>query len=401
MRGEILREVGRIGDSLAAFENALPLLEDDSKRCRARIGIAAALRIQDRFAEALDVLSAAERAAARSADAEALAEIDVLRGGVLFSLGRAEECLDAHTQALRYAREAGSPMHEARAQSGLGDAYYQRGQMSTAYRYYGQCITLCREHGYGRIEVANLAMRGWTRFYQNELADTCEDLAHAAEIAERVADQRAEALARFLLATAQSYVADWMSGRIQAERGLALARRLGAKRLEAAILRAQADLLIGAGQAAEAETKLDGAYALSVQTGTETFVGPWILAVLARATTDAAKRRWALSEGETVLARSNVAHSHLHYYQNAIEVALIDKDWEAAERYACALERYTETEPLPWSTFVIMCGRALARLGSGQADAVTLATLKGLRSQAERGGLHWALPRLRLALDHG
>jgi hypothetical protein len=81
--------------------------------------------------------------------------------------------------------------------------------MSTAYRHYGQCITLCREHGYGRIEVANLTMRGWTRFYQNELADTCEDLAHAAEIAERVADQRAEALARFLLATEQSYAADW------------------------------------------------------------------------------------------------------------------------------------------------------------------------------------------------
>lgn len=146
---------------------------------------------------------------------------------------------------------------------------------------------------------------------------------------------------------------------------------------------------------------LDGAYALSVQTGTETFVGPWILAVLARATTDAAKRRSALAEGENVLASSKVAHSHLHFYQNAIEVALIDKDWDAPERYASALERYTQTEPLPWSTFVIMRGRALARLGSGQTDAVTLATLKDLRSQAERGGLNWALPRLRIALDQG
>ena len=47
--------------------------------------------------------------------------------------------------------------------------------MITAYEHFHRCVELCREHGFGRIEVANLSMVGFSRQYFNELRQALEN----------------------------------------------------------------------------------------------------------------------------------------------------------------------------------------------------------------------------------
>ncbi len=76
---------------------------------------------------------------------------------------------------LKYARQSGSPEAEARALGGLGDAFYAQGRMETAFRHFSRCVEISREHGFGRIEVANRPMVGFSRIYPNEPRAARED----------------------------------------------------------------------------------------------------------------------------------------------------------------------------------------------------------------------------------
>ncbi|ADE15948.1 ATP-dependent transcriptional regulator containing adenylate cyclase related domains [Nitrosococcus halophilus Nc 4] len=129
------------------------------------------------------------------------------------------------------------------------------------------------------------------------------------------------------------------------------------------------------------------------------FLGPWILGSLALVTEDTKKRRWALGEGERLLQENSVSHNFLHFYQNAIEAALVEKDWYGAERYAALLEEYTRLEPLPWSDFFIGRARVLAALGAGVWESTMGKTLQQLYAEARRANLKAALPALEEALE--
>ncbi|QBQ55078.1 hypothetical protein [Nitrosococcus wardiae] len=87
------------------------------------------------------------------------------------------------------------------------------------------------------------------------------------------------------------------------------------------------------------------------------------------------------------------------FYQNAIEAALADKDWCAAERYAALLEEYTRLEPLPWSDFFIEWARVLAALGAGIRESTMEETLQQLYAEARRANFKAALPALQEALE--
>jgi hypothetical protein len=78
-----------------------------------------------------------------------------------------------------------------------------------------------------------------------------------------------------------------------------------------------------------------------------------------------------------------------------MDVALEKGDWEAVERYAAALEKFTETEPLPWSTFFVARARALMRHKRGDGHAGDLQKLLG---EAEQIGLALAVPAISTAL---
>jgi class 3 adenylate cyclase/tetratricopeptide (TPR) repeat protein len=169
LKGELLHDLGNTDASMAVYREALEHAEDDVQRCDAWMGIAAGMRVATDYVEGLELLDKAEPVAKSHNLATQLSRLHHLRGNLCFSLGRVDACHEAHQAAFDYAREAHSLEDEARALGGLGDAAYVRGRMRTADDYFDRCVELSRLHGFGRVEVAHLAMRGFTRLYLCDL----------------------------------------------------------------------------------------------------------------------------------------------------------------------------------------------------------------------------------------
>jgi DNA-binding SARP family transcriptional activator len=398
LHGELLRSAGRTKAAIDEFEHALHLAVDSTRRCRALIGLATSLSVEDRNQEALEALDRAEPLAQQLGDAAELAEIYHQRGNILFPQGELERCLEQHERARGYAREAACSSLEASALSGLGDAWYQRGQMRTAFTYFDRCIVLCRKHSLGRIEVINLPMRSAVRFFLNDLPGSLEDGRKGLELASKNGYQRAELLTHLVLAETLIETDKWQAALEQAEKGLILARRLGSPRFEAESLCDLAEALAAAGERPRAEQLLKTAFAISRDCG-PSYNGAWIAGVLALVTADPRKREWALDQGEAILGGSCVSHSYLYFYQRAISACLKAGAWERAQHYAEALEQYTRPERLPWSDFYIARGRALAAHGKGDRGPELLTSLSRLQHEAAQLGLKAALPALDKAIE--
>jgi tetratricopeptide (TPR) repeat protein len=125
--GELQTRTGHTHDAIATLREVIDLRPDALMEARARLALANALRILDRYDEALEALERAEAVLAGHERPELLARVWTLRGNIHFPRGEIEECLVAHENALSWARRAGSPVDEARAFGGIGDALYQRG----------------------------------------------------------------------------------------------------------------------------------------------------------------------------------------------------------------------------------------------------------------------------------
>lgn len=399
LRGRLLLDLGRVEAAVDAYRAASTLAPAGAQRRQALTGLAAALRICDRHRGALSALDQALAIAGDEPSPGELAEIHLLRGNLYFPLGESEACLAEHEEARVHAARSGSPQLEARALSGLGDAYYQRAQMLTAHRYFDRCIELCQQHGIRNVEAVNLAMRAATRLNRNEFAAALEDARIAAQLAAQIGDLRAQMLAENLWCACLAYATDWQGAAQHAALALEIARRLGARRFEAEML-----MYVGIARwhldgPAQGERILDRSYALCVETGATTYFGPPILAALAAVTSDPGKRKVALAEGEALLAGGCVSHCHLLFYEYAIDIELEQGDWPAVERYAGALEAYTRVEPTPWSDFLIRRARALARAGEGARDASLVDTLRALADEARRAGIKWRLGKLEQTLQ--
>ena len=85
LQGDILREMGMTEKSVEAFRSALDLADVEAGKCRAYIGLAAGLRVTDRYDEALVALDSAEAAA--NGLANELAQIHYIRGNIYFPHG--------------------------------------------------------------------------------------------------------------------------------------------------------------------------------------------------------------------------------------------------------------------------------------------------------------------------
>ncbi|WP_046867222.1 adenylate/guanylate cyclase domain-containing protein [Microvirga massiliensis] len=400
LRGEILHDLGSIPESIAAFGQALAVADVDIERCRAWLGLAAGLRVRDRFDEAFAMLDKAAAAAAGADLAAERARIHHLRGNLCFPLGRLDECLAEHSRALDWARRARAPELEARALGGLGDAEYARGRMASAHRHFSRCAELSRASGVGRIEVANLSMVAHTQVYLNEFSGALATVQAAVELAERVGHPRAEIIAHNAACNVFRTTGEFGRARPHAERALALARQLGAKRFEAVSLHDLAMVAHAEASRAEALDLLHRALAISRETGLS-FVGPWILGHLAVTTEDPKERRAALTEGEEVLRKGAVSHNHLWFFRYAIDASLGARDWDGAERYSAALEDYTRPEPLPWASFFVRYGRALGAHSRGHLGQEATHKLGDLADAAERLRIGPALARLQRALASG
>lgn len=398
-RGDILREIGLSGDAVSAYTQALAAAETEAERCRARIGLAGCLRMLDRFDEAFHLLDEAQSDASSAGLDLELARIHHLRGNLHFPLGRIDPCRTEHDRALDHARRAGSIELEARALGGLGDADYMRGHMRTALDRFERCLELTRRQGLGRIEVANLPMIGHCLMYTCAFERALEAAREALELASRVGHLRAQIIAHNLLTDVGQCRLEPERVEESVPRQIELARQIGSKRFEAHALQHRAEVLRLRGQQEEAEAVLEEALAMMRASGLH-FVGPWMLAQLAKTTRDPARRTAALAECEALLAQGSVGHNHLWSYRDAIEASLAAGAWDEALRYAGALKDYTREEPLEWSDFWIAWGVALAGHGRRPADGSRRTELTRLREEALRVGMGSALPRLEQALGH-
>ncbi|ANW02388.1 adenylate/guanylate cyclase domain-containing protein [Bradyrhizobium icense] len=393
LRGEILHDFGSISESIAAFEQALAVADVDIERCRAWLGLAAGLRMTDRFDEAFAMLDKAATAAATDDLAAERARVHHLRGNLCFPLGRLVECLQEHEQALDCARRAHLPVMEARALGGLGDAEYARGRMASAHRHFSRCAELSRASGAGRIEVANLSMVAHTQAYLNDFSAALATTQTAVELAARVGHHRAEIIAHNAACNVFRTTGEFARVKLHAQRALTLARQLGAKRFEAVSLNDLAMVARAEKSRAEAIDLLHRALAISRETGFS-FVGPWILGHLAVTTEDPIERHATLTEGEEILRKGAVGHNHLWFFRYAIDASLDSRDWDGAERYSAALEYYTRPEPLPWANFFVRYGRVVAVHGRRRRGQETTFELDDLLAEAERLGIGPALVAL-------
>jgi DNA-binding SARP family transcriptional activator len=362
--GEFCLARGRTDEAVRAFGTSATLAAEPGVRARARLGLATALRIQDRYDEALEVLEAAERDATDEGDARRLASVWTLRGNLYFPRGDMERCLQAHERALELAQTSGSVEDVARALGGLCDAEYQRGRMRTALGYVLRCLEISEQRGLVALRLAYLPMAAATRNFCGELAPAMELASQAAGAARGVGDPRSELIALSVKGSSHLYRAEFPEALACGERAASLARSLGTKRFESEAMVVIGLALHGAGQAARARDALEVAVERSRES-TPTYCGAWALASLALACRDEARGRELLEEGEALLERGCVSHNHLEFRMQAAEFLLEARDWDGVVRHAEALAHYTRDEPLPWADVVIARARALAAARGG------------------------------------
>jgi tetratricopeptide (TPR) repeat protein len=400
LHGEFLHDVGMVTECLAAYRRALELAADDIDRCKAWLGLAAGLRLSNESSDALELLEQAEPIAVQHDLTLDLARLYHLRGNLYFILGNVDACGAAHEKALKFARQAGSAEAEARSLGGMGDAAYARGRMITAHRHFSDCVQLCREQGFGRIEVAHLGMVAWTLHYANELHSALDTTLVAAESSKKVGDRRAEINAVSCALGIMIELGESGSAPRYLERLRFLVEHLGARAWEPDIGLNEAEFHEAEGRHRQALDALEQSLAIARETSVG-FLVPRILGVLAATTDDPSIRDNALNEGEALLQKGSLSHGYLEFYRHAMEARLKPGDWHEVERYAAALEDFTRPEPLPWSDFFIARARVLAAYGRGKRDDATVQELKRLRDEAVRVGFIKALPALEKALEAG
>ena len=370
LKGELQRDLGDIAASLDTYRAALAAAPDEAGVCRSQLGLAEGLRVNEGLAEALALLEAAQKVAERDDMVSELARLHHLRGNILFPLGKIEDCRAEHEQGLSYARRLGLPEAEARALGGLADAAYAQGRMRTAFEHFSRCVTLSREHGLGRIEVANRPMQGFSRMYLNEARQAREDAVAAVRAATLVGQPRAQMLGETLGAFACLEMGDVQAAQVHLELEMQLIRQLGARRFEAQNREMQARVLLDCGRRKEAVGVLHEALAICGEVGMQ-FSAPKAVGALSRAVEDDSERARFLAKGAELLRLGAVGHNHLWFYRDAIEAMLSIGDAPGALRYVTALEEYTHVEPLPWAELFAARGRVLALCLQGDADNAT------------------------------
>lgn len=398
LRGELLHDLGFPEESVEAYRTALDCAKTASERCQAWIGIAAGLRLTDKYEEALSVLESAEDVAIANRLEADLARLHHLRGNLYFPTGKIEACLREHQAALEYASASRTPVNEARALSGMGDAEYARGRLISANAYYERCLKICRQEGQGRIEAANLAQVAHIQHYFKPLPYALNASFAAIEAASKIGHDRAEIVAHL---TAVDDLLDLGEfGRIIAhlDRVKTLEEKLGARRFRGRRLTYEAQVFRAKGNQDRASDLLQEAIDSCRESGMNYF-GPVALGELALTTTNSQTRQSALEEGQQILKSGSMSRNHFWFHRAAMEASWLEGAWEVIEHYADALANYTMAEPLSWTQIIIERGRALAAFGrNGHTDA-NIASLREVRDKAVHMGLRSALGTVEQALS--
>jgi class 3 adenylate cyclase/tetratricopeptide (TPR) repeat protein len=397
-RGRLLVDLGRSVEAIDACRLALDGAVGSTERAQALIVMAAGMRLNDRIAEGLAALDEAEPLVSAGSLSLELARLHHLRGNLLFPLGRHVECLREHGLAREHARQSGSLEAEAAAMGGLGDGYYLQGRMHSAHQQFRDCVALARAQGFGRLEVANLSMIGWSGLYLAQIADAAAVGREAITLAQQASQPRAEIMGRGLVAWVDGVIRDRRDeAEDQTAAALQLIRALGARRFEAQMLAVNALLALRRGDHARgvalAEESLDICRAHGMG-----HIGPWAFGVRALLEPDPAARLRFLDEGERQLTLGCVSHNHVQLRELAIDALLEIGDWDGVDANCQRIRTYTADEPLLISEFAIGRGAALARFGRGERSEALRVALTALHEKGTRLELNSFVPALDAAL---
>ena len=359
LRGDVRRERADAAGSHAVFAQAVGQAATVQQQVRARLGMAAALRLLDRHQEALDCLAQAE-ARTTEDDHATSAELEQLRGNLLFALGQLSGCLGAHQRALVHARAAESPVEEAAALSGLGDAHYLAGRLDSSRRAFEACLELARAHGILRMEAASGMMLGIIGLYALDLPAAMASNERAQELAGRISYLRVQCLTGSVGGALERDRGNWASARVQGELALEAGRRLGSERMEAIGVDSLARTLLAEGRRRESLGSARQALSMLHRSGGLPFMGASTFATLALAETDPDAVSAALGQGEDLLAAGSPCHNHFNLREAGMIVSARRGDWAQALRHAAALEQYQGDEPTAWGDLWIQATRLLA-----------------------------------------
>jgi tetratricopeptide (TPR) repeat protein len=377
--------MGDIDGSIAAWSEARAGASSDIEACEIELGLAQSLRVKDAHREADAALARAEEIALRQGLDLALSRINFVRGNLRFPQGRLDECLAAHEAALHYGRRAHSIEAELRALGGIGDAQYAIGRMLSAHKAFSECVGLAHEHGFGRIEVANLPMLSFTTLAAGDMTGALQVEDRALGLARRVEALRAEMIAIQTACFRLLETEETNRAREYLMRSREIATRLGTTRFQAENFALLARLDFLEGERGSAIRLAREAWGMIDDTG-KRFLGPMLLGVLRVTSDDEVERQWAVDEARLLLRESTLAHNHLLFNRLVLQDALDHEAWQEAYRCCDDLDRFVAPEPFPWATFLIRWGRALADLGSGEAGANLQAELDWVLAEANRFG---------------
>jgi hypothetical protein len=163
-----------------------------------------------------------------------------------------------------------------------------------------------------------------------------------------------------------------------------ITRELEAWRFEPENLALVAEIHLRAGQREEARAVIDKALGIARATGMA-YIGPLVLAHLARTEDDASARQAFLDEIEALL-KTAISHNHWLGRRQLIELGWELRDPDLMEFHAQALAAYAQAEPAPLLDCVVRRGRALARSLRGERSEALSAELAWLRETAASSG---------------
>lgn len=399
LRAEIFQALGNPREAIGVLRATLDVAETDHEKLPLWIAIAAACRLLGDPEGGVSALDEAESIGS-GADDRQRAQIHYYRAAIHFVAGDLDNCLAQHEAALRCAEAAQDPEWRASAHSGLGDAYYARGHMRSALENLRRCLELAEENGLGRIVVNNQFMVGNVLRYQNELGEALKIVTAAAQLARTMENRRTEMYSLMLVGEFLLESNDYEGAESALTRALTIARNMGNERFSSYLMHQLARARFGRGDRAAALELLDEAMEISRRSGIA-FIGPRILGVIAVVSDDPRRRKESLAEGEKVLAGGHcIAHNHFWFYRDAISSALLDQAWDDAERYADALDAFTEAERIPWADLHIKRGRLMAALGREPGNVQARKDLTELRELATEVGQLAAAGEIAEILGH-
>ncbi|QIG47933.1 AAA family ATPase [Nordella sp. HKS 07] len=387
--GEVQLESNDPAGSIDTFELALQTAEHPLERARALTGLASAMRLVDRLADAEVNINEAIELAGREENHLILSKAYFLRGNLEWPRANYSACITNHQASLDHARASSSIELEVQALGGLGDANYLRGCMITANEHFELCVRRADEGGLARVAAANRPMLAWCAIYKGELDLAWNHAIEARENAQSISHKRSEIIALNALALIAAERGDVASIFHYTEPAMALARELGSQRFQAMVLMLQSKAFFIEGSPNRAAKYLHTALDLASQT--LSFIGPWIMGGLVLAADSPTERRQWLDQGLSILQNSAVSHNYLFFHADAMDAHLIDRNWDGVRKHAELLDRYTTNEPLPLSSFMIERARWAAAIGENTNDHELRAVGRQLQSRGHQMGLKRSL----------